>query len=124
MPPQNIDALSKAGECAAQRLLETFLGEEVGNPDSDGWHNHRQIRFRTFLGQVAGLVQHKSLHDPTWDAMLDELRSKKYTAAEIAAATALINGLRNLGKQVGNEGPSLSDNAPKPHASLRISPKI
>lgn len=124
MPPENITALSQAGECAAERLVEAFLDPNGNKPEADGWHNHRLIRFRTFLGQAAAFVQHPSLRDPVWTQMLADLKAKKYTPAEIVAADALLNGMRALGGSVGTAGAGLTEKAPKPHASLRISPKI
>jgi len=69
MPSGHIKALSDAGACAAKRLIERF-SFAVGQPMSEGWKNHRQIRMRMFIPLSEMLGRHPSVHEPAWRDLL------------------------------------------------------
>jgi len=125
MPKPQIDALSDAGDCAAVTLIHRFLS----NPTStaDGWENHRDIRMRTFLALMEDLVTGASLHDPAWNAVIqDAVVRKHYSNDQALVAQTLLNGLRGMGTAVTNGGTSLvpPPAAPRPRPQMIIAPYI
>lgn len=119
MPSANIKALSDAGACAAERLIERFSA-----PNSEGWQNHRQIRMKTFaaLGEMLG--RHPAVHDPTWRVLAFD-PALGYSAAERQMAERVLNKLADIGQVVRNESTLvLLDKAPRPRPVWRIVPRI
>lgn len=122
MRAEDIETLGLAGECAAQRLLDAFLDGGANNKGWDAWANHREYRFRTLLGQMAQFVRHPSLHDTSWNDVVPESYED---AGQRAAARLLLDGLRALGNQLGETNEArLVERAPRPHATLKIVPRI
>ena len=77
-------------ERAAVTLIHRFLS----NPTStaDGWENHRDIRMRTFLALMEDLVTGASLHDPVWNAVVqDAVVRKHYSNDQALVAQTLLN---------------------------------
>ena len=126
MPRANIDALSDAGECAAERLAARF------HPDSQaaergGWPNHEQLRLRTFLALAEELARHPRIQDHHWDDVVAQLSHSDlgdYDADQIRLAQDALVTLRELGERAAKSGVTLTDKAPKPRPTLRIAPRI
>lgn len=53
MTEKSVLSLSERGRGAAQRLVTTFAGEEPGRVPTQGWDNHRWIRFRTQMAAIS-----------------------------------------------------------------------
>jgi len=125
MPKPQIDALSDAGDCAAVTLIHRFLSSPTST--ADGWENHRDIRMRTFLALMEDLVTGASLHDPAWNAVIqDAVVRKHYSNDQALVAQTLLNGLRGMGTAVTNGGTSLvpPPAAPRPRPQMIIAPYI
>jgi len=125
MPKPQIDALSDAGECAAVTLIDRFLSSPTST--ADGWENHRDIRMRTFLALMEDLVTGPSLHDPAWNAVIqDAVVRMHYSNDQALVAQTLLNGLRGMGTMVTEGGTSLVQRraAPRPRPQMIIAPYI
>ena len=126
MPRGNIDALSDAGECAADRLAARFHPDSTA-PEHGGWANHEQLRLRTFLALAEELARHPRIQDRHWDdvvALLARSDSGDYSAEKIKLAQDALVTLRDLGERAAQSGVTLTDKAPKPRPTLRIAPRI
>ncbi|MES2102654.1 MAG: hypothetical protein V4634_01440 [Pseudomonadota bacterium] len=121
MPKENIDALSDAGECAAELLYRRFHPASIA-PERGGWQNHRQLRLRTYLAIVEELANDPNMIDPQWDAVVDACANYNHAQADLGKAILL--SIRNLHATVARSKVSVAEKAPRPRASLRISPKI
>ncbi|WP_411886316.1 hypothetical protein, partial [Polaromonas sp. YR568] len=124
MPDSHIKALGEAGECAAEKITARFKPDAAAGPAAGGWENHKRIRLRTFLALAEELCRHPSLRDSQWDAVLANGSSLRYNAKEQALARKILDDLRAIGTAAQDSGVSLAEKAPKPRASLRISPRI
>jgi hypothetical protein len=124
MPKPNIDALSDAGECAGERLVERFDPLST-SPARGGWENHQQIRLRTFLSVVEEVVTHPRVAEPHWDDVVDRCQNEgHYDKAEAALAHDVLEALRNVGRWIEDSGSSLQKKAPRPRPTMRIAPRI
>ncbi len=124
MPQEIIDALSEAGECAGQRLVQRFHPDSAA-PEKGGWENHEEIRVRTFLHAAGEMITHPRVADPHWDAVVERCRLKgQYTLAEAKLAHEMLKSLRGLAGQIEASGVSLDTDAPKPQPTMRIAPRI
>ena len=124
MPREIIDALSEAGECAGQRLVERFHPGSTA-PEKGGFENHEEVRVRTFLHTVGEMLTHPRVADSHWDAVVDRCLVKgQYSSAEAHLAHDLLEGLRTLGGRITGSPASLETDAPKPQPTLRIAPRI
>ena len=126
MPRENIDALSDAGECAADRLAARFHPGSTA-PEHGGWANHEQLRLRTFLALAEELARHPRIQDRHWDEVVELLArsdSGNYSAEQIKLAQDALETLRDLADRAAKSGVTLTDKAPKPRPTLRIAPRI
>ena len=121
MPPSNIEALSRAGAMAAERLIDRFHPDGVEH--GAGWHNHQVVRLGTLLGTMqpgtAELAQ--SLESGEWVSLLKDLR---YDLPQRALAGEFMDVLTHLAKLGPSCGLSLESGALKPLAQVRITPRI
>ncbi|GAB3377850.1 hypothetical protein GCM10027432_01260 [Lysobacter fragariae] len=127
MPAKVIETLGDAGHCAAERLIARFDPPPGEGPKADGWKQHREVRLRTFLSLVEEMACRKSLGDPQWDELVEELRvGDKYSNAQAALANRILDALRGIAGAVstGPSGNSVTPDAPRPRSDLRITPKI
>jgi hypothetical protein len=128
MPEANIVALSHAGECAAERLIDRFhLASNAGT--AGGWENHQEVRLRTFLAllEEIALDVRESTRAGEWDAVIERLAAtsyKKYTLAEAELARDYLRRLVAIADAKETSGESLSDKAHQPRATIRIAPRI
>jgi hypothetical protein len=124
MPKERIDALSGAGECAGERLVERFHPESAA-PTRGGWENHEQIRLRTFLAVVEDVVMHPRVADTRWDDVVERCKERgHYNKAEADLALQVLGALRDLGGRINGSHLSLQRKAPRPRARMRIAPRI
>jgi hypothetical protein len=73
------------------------------------------------------LVTGTSLHDPAWNAVIqDAVVRKHYSNDQALVAQTLLNGLRGMGTAVTNGGTSLvpPPAAPRPRPQMIIAPYI
>jgi hypothetical protein len=124
MPAQNIEALGNAGAMAAQRLIDRFhpAGAEAG----EGWTYHQTVRLATFLGtmQPGSAALRDTIQSGHWGKVAQNI---KYTNnAQRTLAQQFLNDLGQLGAAASASGQavSLADDAPRPLAVVRISPRI
>ncbi|MBV4474789.1 patatin-like phospholipase family protein [Pseudomonas botevensis] len=119
MPDSSIQALSRAGEMAADRLIDHFHPD--GSGAGKGWDNHQQIRLRTFLGliQPASTAMEPSLASGAWNATMTG-----YGASQLSIAKDVLALLQQMGTLQAKYGVSLDTKAPKPQPQLKVSPKI
>jgi len=125
MPKPQIDALSDAGECAADTLIDRFLTNAKAT--ADGWENHRETRLRTFLALMEDMVTGTSLRDRAWDAVVqDAVARKHYSIDQALLAQSLLDGLRAMGDVAADSGTSLvrPQAAPRPRPQMIIAPYI
>jgi predicted acylesterase/phospholipase RssA len=124
MPRANIDALSDAGDCAGQRLVERFHPDSTAR-ERGGWENHQQIRLRTFLAVVEDVVTHPRVADTHWDDVVERCKDlDQYGKAEADLAHEVLRTLRDLGRRIEESRASLQRKAPRPRATMRIAPRI
>jgi hypothetical protein len=124
MPPEMIESLSDAGECAGQRFVERFHPDSAA-PEKGGWENHEEIRVRTFLHAVGEMITHPRVADAHWDSVVDRCRAKgQYSKAEADLAREVLEELRVLGGRIKASPASLDTEAPKPQPTMRIAPRI
>ncbi len=123
MPGGHIKALSDAGACAAKRLIERF-SFAAGEPMSDGWQNHRQIRMRTFIALSERLGRHPSVHEPGWRDLLAS-GDVAYNADQRQQALHTFDALATIGPAADRESQlALLEKAPRPRPVWRIVPRI
>ncbi|WP_232076243.1 patatin-like phospholipase family protein [Variovorax sp. PBL-H6] len=123
MPSGHIEALSAAGACAAKRLIERF-SFAAGQPLSEGWKNHRQIRMRMFIALSEMLGRHPSVHDPAWRELL-ATGDVPYDAVQRQMAVHTFDALGTIGPAVDRESQlALLEKAPRPRPVWRIVPRI
>lgn len=120
MPDDKLDALSQAGAMAAERLIDRF--HESGREHGAGWEQHRDVRFRIFLGtlQPATAALVPTLSAGTWGPFLKDYGN----AGRRALAAGFMQGVVGLGELGAAGQASLADDAPKPLPEVRITPKI
>jgi Patatin-like phospholipase len=124
MPEKIIEALSEAGLCAGQRLVQRFHPGSTA-PEKGGWENHEEIRVRTFLHAVGEMITHPRVADSHWDAVVDRCRAKgQYSKAEADLAHEMLETFRDLGRRIAGSRVSLETDAPKPQPTIRIAPRI
>jgi Patatin-like phospholipase len=124
MPGPVIDALSEAGLCAGQRLVQRFHPASTA-AEKGGWENHEEVRARTFLHTVAEMITHPRVADSHWEAVVDRCRAKgRYDNAEADLALEVLRALRELGGRIRESPASLETDAPKPQPTMRIAPRI
>ncbi|MFP8778132.1 hypothetical protein [Hydrogenophaga sp. RWCD_12] len=125
MLDDDIVNLSAAGLLAAQQLRERFYDPRPGQM-STGWRNHRQQRLRILLGVVERMAEDlgQAMKVSPWDQTLEDIPSSEYSEAHKAQAKECMNALRELSKVLSVESVSLEQRAPRPRASMRISPRI
>jgi hypothetical protein len=124
MPQGIIEALSEAGLCAGQRLVDRFHPGSTA-PGKGGWENHEEVRVRTFLHAVGEMITHPRVGDSHWDAVVDRCRANgQYSKAEAELAHEMLETLRGLGQRIAGSGLSLETGAPKPQPTIRIAPRI
>lgn len=124
MPRNDIDALSEAGECAAQRLIARFHPQ--GQPGG-GWHEHQEARLRSFLGVLErmALTLEGRLTDNAWFEVVQRLVQRGvYNANEGRLARECLECLRGLGELLRTRGAPMEGGAPNPKPTLRIAPRI
>jgi hypothetical protein len=124
MPAQSIEALGHAGAMAAHRLIDRFhpAGAQMGQ----GWEHHQTVRLATFLGtmQPGSAALCGTIQSGHWGKAAQNI---KYTNnAQKALAQDFLDGLGQLGAAASASGQtvSLADDAPRPLAVVRISPRI
>ncbi|UCV06069.1 patatin-like phospholipase family protein [Dechloromonas denitrificans] len=125
MPEQNIRALSEAGEMAAEALIARF--HPSGAQAGEGWANHEEVRLTTFMGLLErmGVSLNARLHSGTWSSVTQRVvTGRRYTISDGKAATDYLARLQDMGDTMIANGSKLQGKALKPHADLRISPKI
>ena len=123
MPPESILALSDAGACAAEKLIDRFYPSSATGK-SEGWEQHRNIRIRTFLALAEMLGRHPSMHDAQWMELV-ESGELSYTAKERAVGAHILESLATIGKPTPHdEDLVMLDKAPRPRPQWRIVPKI
>lgn len=124
MPAQSIEALGNAGAMAAQRLIDRF--HPTGAQGGEGWKHHQTVRLATFLGtmQPGSAALYGSIQSGHWGQVAQSI--KYSNNAQKALAQAFLNGLGQLGAAASASGQpvSLADDAPRPLAVVRISPRI
>ncbi|MFZ4875532.1 hypothetical protein ACL9RI_10635 [Janthinobacterium sp. Mn2066] len=120
MPAASIEALSAAGEMAADRLIDRFHAS--GTQNGEGWKRHREARLKSFLGtmQPATTQLAPTLEDGGWDQLLAVYQNNK----EKQLAKSFLDGIIQLGQLGPQTEKSLDLNAPKPLPVVRISPEI
>jgi hypothetical protein len=124
MPQEVIAALAEAGECAGERLAQRFHPDSAAEEQS-GWENHEQVRLRTFLNAVAEVITHPRVADTHWDAVVERCRDRRlYSRADAALAHDVLRGLRDLGVRIRESPGSLETDAPRPHPTFRLAPRI
>lgn len=119
MPPTSIKALGDAGTICADRLIARF--HPSTQPSAAGWHEHRIASVKSFLGvmQPAFVSLNQTLTAEDWNARLTG-----YKPAELKVAAAFLGGVQALGAPEAAQGVSLEKSAPKPLATVKITPKI
>ena len=136
MPADVLQALSKYGEQAAERLIEHFVdGTDGGEPTPMTWDNHRWIRYRSttallqeFLGEYADRIEHPETGDA--DIMTLVAREKgdppptgyPFQPAQREFALEVTKELQTLGD--GIRKVDLGDHGPSPKPALRVRPKF
>lgn len=122
MPADRIAAMGRAGEMAADRLIDRFHPQ--GAQGGQGWRAHQEARLTSFLGtfQPASMVLHPSLQQGVWSAVVEGLQT--YGPRERAVAKEFLDGVQGLGEAGIRSGVSLDKHAPKPLAQVRIAPRI
>ncbi len=120
MPHARIQALSHAGEMAAERLIDRF--HPAGAQGGKGWKSHQAARLMTFLGcmQPAAAKIAPSLASGVWHAHAAGYR----TSGERKLAQQLLDGLARWGQMGPAAGVSLDNSASKPLAQIKIVPRI
>lgn len=119
----DIENLSAAGHVAAQELRMRFHDAPPGQM-SEGWRNHRSERLRILLGVVERMAKdlgHAMAESP-WDETVEEI--PQYSKEHKAKAQDCLRALNDLSTLLSEEHLSLEERAPRPRASMRISPQI
>lgn len=121
MRKESIDALAKAGQMAAERLVSRF--HAAGAEGGAGWQNHELVRLRTFLGigQPAIVGLSDTLAQGPWKGYIASIQA--YDKARRLVAEEFLEDLEAAGVH-GKGKPSLERGAMKPLAQLRITPRI
>jgi len=127
MAEQNIRALSEAGEMAADALIARF--HPSGGLGGQGWSNHEEVRLTTFLSQLEsmGVSLNASLHTGKWTNVTQRIVAGKrfrYTIGDGKSAMDYLARVQDIGDTMIANGAKLQEKALKPHAELRISPRI
>ena len=126
MPKADVDALSDAGECAANRIVERFVPNPA-TPGSDGWANHEDIRLRTFLALMEELTTNPTLHDNVWNTVVQgAIAHNHYKDNQGPLAQGILDDLRAIGQRVKQSNTSLvpPPAAPRPRPQFTIAPHI
>jgi hypothetical protein len=124
MPASSIEALGNAGAMAAHRLIDRFhpAGAEAGA----GWTYHQAVRLATFLGtmQPGSAALYETIQSGHWGRVAQGI--KYSNNAQKTLAQDFLNGLGQLGAAASASGQavSLADDAPRPLALVRVSPRI
>ena len=124
MPDRNIENLSAAGLVAARELRERFHASP--GQTSEGWSNHRRQRLRILLGVFERMTRDlgSAMATGSWDATLEDIPSRDYSAAHKAKAKECMQSIQALSTQLQDEKLSLEERAPSPRATMRIAPRI
>jgi hypothetical protein len=124
MPDRNIENLSAAGLVAARELRERFHASP--GQTSEGWSNHRRQRLRILLGVFERMTKDlgSAMAMGSWDATLEDIPSRDYSAAHKAKAKECMQSIQALSTQLQDEKLSLEERAPSPRATMRIAPRI
>lgn len=119
MPQPHIIALGKAGQLAAQRLIDRF--HPNGQQHGEGWRVHCDARLRAFLGvmQPACVALNPSLQQGKW-----HFRPTDYNAHQHQVGLALLTAIQDAGAAPANHGVNLAEKAPPPLGQVKITPKI
>jgi hypothetical protein len=125
MPSTVITDLGQAGADAAACLLADFEA-----PNSEGWPNHRRIRFRTLVAgvqeQLEALARALSMPSvPTWRDIAVDQAPPSYpfdNAKEWRAAEQLLDALEKASKALA--GVDLEQSAPQPRPEWRMTPRL
>ncbi len=127
MPARHIDALSDAGECAAERLLDRYHPASAA-AQRGGWAEHEETRLRTFLAQAELLLRNPVTQSTHWDQVVDRaVAAGHYNGEQRARALHMLATLRGLGQALDQDaGPALTTPpaVPLPMAEMRITPRI
>ena len=122
MPAARIAALARAGEMAADRLIDRFHPD--GAERGVGWDAHRNARLRTLMGtlQPSTVALLPALAQGGWHDLVGSW--SEYSAGERALAWRVLDQLAGLGQDGADHDILLSRRAPRPLAQLRIAPRL
>lgn len=121
-----IQALSNAGENAAEQLIDRFI-------KGKGWDNHRKIRLRNFLAQLdLELDDLDANQSVDWQTFLNKtatqppykMNNDEKKLAEETLKT-LVDMAAELRKAHQDASPvTLTSHAPRPFSEIRITPRF
>ncbi len=139
MTEKSVLSLSERGRGAAQRLVTTFAGDKPGRVPTEGWDNHRWIRFRTLMAALsemlvslrAGFESHPPGTTPyrEWVGVIDDcdadgpLPSYPVEGDRRAAVNKRTQGLVETAQRWQDEtGDAFTHEAPEPRPKMRLVP--
>lgn len=134
MPPEVIEALTRRGQAAGQKLVARFA-ETDGTDPGLSWDNHRWVRYRSTLAALGELLEQFGAAwnaSPAGERSYRELVERPETEgpagyrlsseAQRGLALALSELLAEAGTRAGDETASVQRGAPRPEPVARIVP--
>lgn len=120
----SVEQLSGAGRVAAAKLVARF--HSTNGHLSEGWRNHRQQRLRILLGVLERMGQDvgAAMVSDGWDRVLEDMPPSAYSGADKALAVEYLKAMQVLAQLEQDSPRSLWNKAPRPRASLHISPRV